>query len=99
METRGARDDSGASVKRSLRRKKPEPVDDAAPLGTVLSFPKSGRSWLRLMLDRLAIPMEYTHADGAHSDAVDLADLQVDESVLVGAPVLLTRDPRDTVVS
>ena len=31
-------------------------------LGVVVSFPKSGRTWLRVMLDKLNLPMRYTHA-------------------------------------
>lgn len=75
--------------------KKKDPVQ-----GTLLSFPKSGRTWLRVMLDEVGIPMKYTHAGSDHSKAVDLIDLRFDVEALGPAPIVfLCRDPRDTVVS
>lgn len=59
---------------------------------TVVSFPKSGRTWLRVLLDRLHIALAYTHdtVDDPAADRGAYRDRRV---------VLLVRDPRDTVVS
>ena len=55
----------------------------------IISSPKSGRTWLRFMLDRLGLHVQYTHAFGALSVPTDLPRRMI----------LLHRDPRDTVVS
>lgn len=58
--------------------------------GVVLvSTPKSGRTWLRFMLDRLGIHIQYTHANGRLERPSDLR----------GRLIHLHRDPRDTVTS
>jgi hypothetical protein len=62
----------------------------------VISFPKSGRTWLRVMLDELGIPALYTHAGADHRHAKLLSELNTDLKFRRG--VLLLRDPRDTVV-
>ena len=58
----------------------------------MVSFPKSGRTWLRVLLDRLGIPLAYTHDtfDDPHADRSRYAGRRI---------VLLVRDPRDTAVS
>ena len=45
--------------------------------GTVISFPKSGRTWLRVMLDRLGVSMHYTHAGSQHSLGVHHQKLRI----------------------
>lgn len=56
----------------------------------VLSWPKSGRTWLRYMLDQLGIHLEYSHQreSGAFPAGWDRKRI-----------ILLHRDPRDTTVS
>ncbi|QPC41857.1 sulfotransferase domain-containing protein [Kaustia mangrovi] len=63
----------------------------------VLSFPKSGRTWLRVMLDELDIPARYFHANYKQPTVLTERDRRVPRRyrhVLV-----LVRDPRDVVVS
>jgi hypothetical protein len=70
-----------------------------APLGVVVSFPKSGRTWLRVMLDELGLPFLFTH-DG--SDRVcGFSEMRICRRPLFYKypVVFLSRDPRDTVVS
>ncbi len=66
----------------------------------VVSFPKSGRTWLRVMLDRLGVRLAYTHDHSGHQKRLHLHQLQVDKSEFSDQKViLLIRDPRDVVVS
>ncbi len=66
----------------------------------VVSFPKSGRTWLRVMLDRLGVRLAYTHDDSGHQKRLRLHELQIDKSAFEHHKViLLIRDPRDVVVS
>lgn len=66
----------------------------------VVSFPKSGRTWLRVMLHNLQIPVKFTHDGSRHLDAVAFSKLATDKSHYKEKKVvLLVRDPRDTVVS
>ncbi len=65
----------------------------------VVSFPKSGRTWLRVMLDELAVELHYTHAGAGHSEARHFSELDLSQADDFGRIVLLHRDPRDTVVS
>lgn len=70
-------------------------------MAVCVSYPKSGRTWLRTMLGELGISMEFTHLDtGANSSAWGkplrkLCTPQVEDKKIV----FLHRDPRDTVVS
>ena len=68
--------------------------------GLMVSFPKSGRTWVRVMLDSVNCKLRYTHDGSDHSLGTHFSDLvpcQVDGSDL---PLLfLHRDPRDTAVS
>lgn len=65
----------------------------------VISFPKSGRTWLRLMFDELKLKARYSH-DGSGHSKVDFEGLEPDSKILRGKPIVfLYRDPRDTVVS
>ncbi len=66
----------------------------------VVSFPKSGRTWLRVMLDRLGVHLTYTHDESGHQKRLSLHELSVDKSAFLEYKViLLIRDPRDIVVS
>jgi hypothetical protein len=64
----------------------------------VISFPKSGRTWLRLMLDDLGILAEYTHMHAGNRDGLHFNDLRT-APPNAKLTVLLMRDPRDTSVS
>ena len=79
-------------------------------LGSIVSFPKSGRTWLLVMLARLNLPMRYTHAGSGYNVSCHFNDLQIGKKVLFRSRVLsfhfsqrrilfLHRDPRDTAVS
>jgi hypothetical protein len=73
---------------------------EPARKGTVISFPKSGRTWLRVMLDHLEISMDYTHAGSEYAVGCHFADLPCPSSnVGLGRQFFLFRDPRDTAVS
>lgn len=99
------------SVKRTKTgqtRPKPKFANDksstavaAVPVvGTVVSFPKSGRTWLRVMLDDLAIPCAYTHDRSSHKEAFLIDDLGKPGANLTSEKIIFVhRDPRDTVIS
>jgi len=72
----------------------------ARSVGFFVSFPKSGRTWLRVMLDDLDVPFEYRHDGAKHSRPRRFEDLTLCGKHYVKKPVvLMTRDPRDTVIS
>ena len=66
----------------------------------MVSFPKSGRTWVRVLLDSVDCKLRYTHVGSDHSLGTHFNDLvfcQIDGS---DRPLLfLHRDPRDTAVS
>lgn len=67
-----------------------------------ISYPKSGRTWLRVMLSELGVACEYTHlGTGADKPSWGRHFGELEAPVAPeGARVLfLHRDPRDTVVS
>lgn len=69
-------------------------------IGTVISFPKSGRTWLRVMLDKLNIAMLYSHAGSEYTLSCHFANLPSPSSCeRQGKQLFLFRDPKDTVVS
>ncbi|RWL48140.1 MAG: hypothetical protein EOR60_07625 [Mesorhizobium sp.] len=71
---------------------------DERPL--IVSFPKSGRTWLRVMLDDLGVTVQYSHDGTDHGRRKSLHSLNENKSRYKGRrTVLLVRDPRDTVVS
>jgi hypothetical protein len=71
---------------------------DTRPL--LVSFPKSGRTWLRVMFDDLGVTVQYSHDGTDHGRQKSLNRLNADKSPYRGRrTVLLIRDPRDTVVS
>lgn len=66
----------------------------------VVSFPKSGRTWLRVMLDRLGVHLTYTHDHSGYLEKIPASDLSSDKSEFSNKKIiLLVRDPRDTAVS
>lgn len=74
----------------------PVPMRGAA----LVSYPKSGRTWLRIMLDSLRVGLRYTHDRshyhlGIHKDPPtgDKSEYSDDKVIL------LVRDPRDVIVS
>ncbi|MEL6948077.1 MAG: sulfotransferase domain-containing protein [Pseudomonadota bacterium] len=69
------------------------------PDHAMISFPKSGRTWLRVMLDKLEIALDYSHAGSGHVSALHLSKLNNKERRKYRKIVFLHRDPRDTAVS
>jgi hypothetical protein len=66
----------------------------------VLSYPKSGRTWLRVMLDALGVEAEYTHFGAGVKAKQPLEGIRANPLWCRGRPsLLLVRDPRDTLVS
>lgn len=65
----------------------------------VASFPKSGRTWLRIMLDAAGVDAAYTHMGWGHQGARPASDLRIELDPRFPLTVALFRDPRDTVVS
>lgn len=59
------------------------------PNTVLISTPKSGRTWLRYMLDRLGLHIRYTHMKSRQDVPEDLPSRMIH----------LHRDPRDTVIS
>lgn len=76
------------------------PASDPADARVVVSFPKSGRTWLRVILDGLEIPCRYTHDGSRHADAHHFEAMNCAGPAYERARVVfLHRDPRDTAVS
>jgi hypothetical protein len=71
------------------------------PPTRLVSFPKSGRTWLRVMLDKLALPVNATHDTSAHREARHFLNMRPCGPEILNAPaiIFLHRDPRDTAVS
>src|SRR5262249_15835373 len=66
----------------------------------IVSFPKSGRTWLRVMLDDVGAKAAFTPDGSDHPLRQPWAALQADKSRYKGGSILLlVRDPRDTAVS
>lgn len=69
----------------------------------VYSYPKSGRTWLRLMLDQLndtGLSMAYVHGDAVPGKLRHYKTMTFDlEKFRDRKVIFLFRDPRDTVVS
>ncbi len=66
----------------------------------VVSFPKSGRTWLRVMLDQLAVRCGYHHDQSGQKAAVPFERMNVPGAKFNGRRVVfLSRDPRDALVS
>jgi len=66
----------------------------------VLSYPRSGRTWLRLMLHDLGVDPRFTHAGAKKMRQSEPASINADIPAFRSKRILfLLRDPRDTVVS
>lgn len=63
----------------------------------VISFPKSGRTWLRVMLDDLGVSAVFSHAQYKQIEHCD-SDTER-EARLYKRFIVLVRDPRDVTVS
>jgi hypothetical protein len=82
------------AAERARRRLRP------AAVPAVISFPKSGRTWLRVMLDTLGIEAEFSHAGSSEAHRRTADALGEGPRYWRRRRVLfLTRDPRDTAVS
>ena len=65
----------------------------------VISFPKSGRTWLRVMLDELGTDLKYTQGKSGHGAGRLFPELSTSSASNYKRFVFLQRDPRDTAVS
>lgn len=65
----------------------------------VVSFPKSGRTWLRFILDELRVDADYSHAGAVPTPTDPYPQLNISPLTQYERIILLLRDPRDTVVS
>ena len=71
-----------------------------ATVATLVSFPKSGRTWVRVMLDRLDVPVSYNHDGSQYALSKDFRKLKPCRGDYQGERIVfLHRDPRDTAVS
>ena len=68
-------------------------------MDAVISFPKSGRTWLRVMLDTLNVPATYTHAKSGNGFGLHFTKLNTSLQKKYNKIIFLHRDPRDVVVS
>jgi hypothetical protein len=84
-------------VNRIKRLLKPPPV----PVGILVSYPKSGRTWLRMMLQEVGVEFHFTHDGFGGSKAKPFDETRVGrrKRYRIQPVVFLYRDPRDTVVS
>ncbi len=90
----------GGSQRREAIRSAKAQARRAARSFDVVSFPKSGRTWLRVMLDELKLDGKYTHDGSGHSRVGHIEELQPASEAFAGRTIVfLYRDPRDTVVS
>jgi hypothetical protein len=64
----------------------------------IVSFPKSGRTWLRFMLDRLGVSPRFTHENADRRASIEYARENIRLSTHRRV-VFLHRNPLDTVVS
>lgn len=67
----------------------------------VISFPKSGRTWLRIMLDKLNIFLNYSH-DGSspYENSLHYSEMEEDKSKYKNNRIIfLIREPKDVTVS
>lgn len=78
---------------RSSRRREPPTK------GLGISFPKSGRTWLRVMLDQADVPLTWDHAGSGHSKARRFEEIDFDLAATPRRTLFLHRGPLDTVVS
>jgi hypothetical protein len=62
----------------------------------IVSYPKSGRTWLRVILEMLAVELDYIHAGASLAEGIRFCDLKV---LPLAKPLLMVRNPLDTVAS
>lgn len=69
-------------------------------VGYLVSFPKSGRTWLRVIFDDLNVPLDYKHDGAKHSIPRPFEELALCGKRFAEKPVIfMCRDPRDTAIS
>jgi hypothetical protein len=68
------------------------------PFG-VVSYPKSGRTWLRVMFDELGVDADFTHNSPRDKSKLSFDQLTTRTERTYGKILVLVRDPRDTLVS
>jgi hypothetical protein len=64
----------------------------------VVSFPKSGRTWLRFMLDQLGVPVRFSHENAERKASLEYTRENIRLSRYKRV-ILLHRNPLDTLVS
>lgn len=76
-------------------------ADGGGPVPLVLSHPKSGRTWLRVIAHDLDLPLAFSHLNaGAKPRHLGLEHVDLTGIPAARTPaVLLVRDPRDVAVS
>ncbi len=93
---------AGVGIAKSVRKRRRGKAHGETHRALVLSYPKSGRTWLRTMLDDLGVRARFDHAEANTlysaekafvPDTVDPSDIPERKVVL------LLRDPRDILVS
>lgn len=83
-------------VAKKVRRARRGPLSH---VGLIVSHPKAGRTWLRVMLDDLGLAFECTH-DGSGTDRPFEGLKPGRKTIYRQKPVVfMLRDPRDTLVS
>lgn len=66
----------------------------------LVSFPKSGRTWVRVMMNDLGVDMQYIHDGTDHKQLRTISSINKSKSRYRKRKVIfLVRDPRDTAVS
>ncbi len=65
----------------------------------IISFPKSGRSWYRVLLDELGVEVKFDHLGSDLALAEPWQKAGYIRPIGMRQAALLTRDPRDAVVS
>ena len=66
----------------------------------LISFPKSGRTWVRYMLNHVGVQIEYSHAGSDNRLGLPFEEIAGRVGEWTDRRIIfLTRDPRDTVVS
>lgn len=93
---------AGVGIAKSVRKRRRGKAHGETHRALVLSYPKSGRTWLRTMLDDLGIRARYDHAEAnaLYSAEKEFVPDTVDPSDIPERKVvLLLRDPRDILVS
>lgn len=65
-----------------------------------VSFPKTGRTWLRVILDDLKVDIKYTHGCSDYRRRLSYKDIDIDKHQYESKRLIfLIREPKDVVVS